>query len=183
LELITINKTHNELGHQLEFLIRKEFSIAYKKYLSYPVFLIVWTILFGLLLHFTDDNNFITLKVITLIFTAVFWFISLIIFTIIAIQFFKRKIWKRKSINAELLNNSIYEIGFDEEKIYYRTDGVSSEIPWGYFKFYAIKNTHLFLISADNLYESSCVSQSEIGADNFDALTSIAFTKLLILKN
>jgi hypothetical protein len=143
----------------------------------------VWTILFISLLLFTNVNNFITLKVITIIFTAIFWFISLIIFTIIAIQFFKRKIWKRKSINAELLNKSTYEMGFDDERLYYLIDNISSEILWEHFKFYAVKKTHLFLIPAHNLYESACVSQSEIGADNFDKLKSLVVIKLTLLPN
>lgn len=183
MKLIKIDKTHNELRHQLEFLIRKEFSIRYKKYLSYPVFLIIWTILFISLLLFTDVNNFITLKAITIIFTGIFWFISLIILTSIAFQLYKRKIWKRKSLKAELLNKSIYEMGFDDERLYYLTDNINSETKWEHFKFYAIKSTHLFLIPANNLYEATCVSQSEIGAENFEKLKILVSIKLTLFPN
>ncbi len=179
LELITINKTHNELRHQLEFLIRKEFSITYKKYFSYPVFLIIWTILFISLLLFTGVNNFITLKAITTILTIIFWLFSLIIFTVITIQYFKREIWKRKSVKIELLNKAQCEFGFDDEKLYYTNGNFSSDISWEHFKFYAIKKTHLFLIPAHNIYESACVSESEIGVANFKKLKAIVCHKLV----
>jgi hypothetical protein len=74
-------------------------------------------------------------------------------------------------------------MGFDDERLYYLIDNISSEIPWEHFKFYAVKNTHLFFIPAHNIYESACVSQSEIGADNFDKLKSLVAMKLTLLPN
>jgi len=106
--------------------------------------------------------------------------LGLIISVLIGWHFYKRKNWKRKCLQAELNNTTIYQMAFDEEKISFITENWKSEILWSYYSFYSINKNNIYLIPFTNIYTATCIAESEIGHENFEKLKAVAEAKLVL---
>ena len=175
------NRSNPDYKTQLSFLIKKEFYVTYYKFRKYPYFLIGATIILLGLLQFTGVNNFITLKSVSIFVLIISWIFAIIYITTILIKWFKRQLWKQKSIAFSLKPNLGYIFYFDEEKIAFTTPTYKTEFVWEYYKYWVENNNSIFIFPPNSIYDAVYFSTADLGNENYKQLKEIASSKLINL--
>lgn len=90
---IKISNKSPDLNLQLEFLIKREFYVAYNRYKKPAYYFLGWIIIL-LLFSYLSGDNFVVLKGVLLFVTAVAFLAAVVFITTILIKLLKRNVWK-----------------------------------------------------------------------------------------
>ena len=172
------NKNNPDYEAQLSYLIKREFHVTYYRIRRYPYFLLGATVILLGLLQFTEPDNFIVLKSVSIALLTIVWLCSLIYLTAILIKWVKRNLWKKKSIAFAQKNESTYTLYFDEEKISFSGPNYKTELAWEYYQYWTEKNNSIFIFPPGSLYNAIYYSIVDLGVDNYKLLKDIASSKL-----
>ena len=169
-----------DLKNQLSFLIRKEFELSYSKYLKVLYCFLGITIGILALMFLTNPDSLVTLKVMSIVVLVPIWTLGFTLLLIILIELYERFSWRRSVIKTKE-SSTPFLFSFDNEALSFVTEDFRSDIKWGYYKYYAENKNSIFMFPEKSLYEAIFYSKTELGQENYEALCSIAASKLIAL--
>ena len=172
------NRNNPDLKKQLTFLIKREFYVTYYRGIKFSYYLIGATLILLGVLQFTPSDDLIVLKSMSIISLTLTWACTLIYLLIILIKWFKRYLWRNKSIVAANKQDVVYKLYFNEEKIFFEGPTYKTEMSWDHYTYWTENNNSIFIFPANNLYDCVYYSVSDLGVNNYILFKNIAALKL-----
>ena len=98
MESVLVNMTKAETKRQLNFLIRKEFSLIYSGFRKPFYYLLALTIVVLAFTFLTSTEILDTLKVVSIVLVTLGWLLLIILLVIMGYKLFQRIRWRNMSI-------------------------------------------------------------------------------------
>jgi hypothetical protein len=177
---IQIQNTKADLTRQFKFIKALVYKQHYKKlHLYLAISLGLATIIVTGLMYLTSPNSLITIKAIFFILLIIIWILAMAYAIWYFVKMTRVNSWITSVINKALLEENKYSIYFDDQKIFFLTKNIKSEVLWTYYKYFAEDSESIYLFPEnESMYSCTSFSNMEIGIETLANLKEIAKVKL-----
>ena len=173
----TIAKPRKTFETQWAFLSkrgRNKERVALRKYL---ITLLVTTTLYLAFYFLTASNDFITLKVVSIVLIAMSWCTFIIIYSFFSLGNLKSKGRLRHFLDSTTDEQLRYSVQIDEENVSIVSSYSTDILPWIEFDRFGINGETLYVFNAVKRANSLYWDRSEMGEEPFKALLELVKRK------
>lgn len=169
----TINKPRQTLEQQWAYLVKRGKDnklLAMKKFF---VVLLATTGLYLSLYFLTASNDFVALKVVSVVMIALAWLVLAIIYLFLGLENLRSKRQLQQFLASISENQLNYSVQIDEEKVAIVSPDYVYELPWTEFDCFGLHNETLYVFNEMERTKSLYWNQTEMGGDAFSALLEL----------
>jgi len=144
-------------------------------------YILGWTVFIALLWLLADSNDFLSIKAVLTVLTAIIW--SAVVFFVITllVRYYKRISWRNNAVKEAVNKRIIFTFSFDAERIYYSAGEQRWDLSWSYYKYWCEDKDSIYIFKESNIYEALYYSKNELGLDIYNHLKEIANDRLIKL--